>query len=163
MASDEKRKVFDWGLYGALVRKARTDLGYRKAEDFADSIWRRTRVKVSRDTLYKIEQGRQVPDGNQFMAINMALSGTRFFPWITNLCTSMEWQSIEDQSCGGGQGEVTPDKLYLPHDWKTENFDEAIEAHPELEGYDLNSLGEYQSIPFLDEPRWMFEDDRPPF
>lgn len=152
--------LFDWGTYGALVRKCRTDLGYKKAEDFARSIWRRTRVEVSRDTLYKIEQGRQVPDANQFMAINMALSGTRFFTWLTDLCTSMEWSDIEGQSLGG-ESNVTPDELHLPHEWKVENFDKAIEEHPEIAECDLSALGEYECIPIIGEPAWMFADDNP--
>ncbi|WP_080797902.1 hypothetical protein [Arabiibacter massiliensis] len=104
--------LFDWELYGLLVRKARIDMGYKKAEDFAESVWRRTRVRMSRDILYKIEQGRQIPDASQFMALNLAVSDSLFYPDVTDMCTSRSWKQI-----AGGDG--------IPDEWKKENSEEA--------------------------------------
>ena len=110
MADREPAAMFDWSLYGMLVRKHRAKKGYKKAEAFSETIWRRTRVDVSRDTLYKIEQGRQVPSAEQFMAINMALFGAPFNDDLLHLCMSAEWRSIFNE-------EVDP----IPHEWKLEN------------------------------------------
>lgn len=108
MGSETGSELFDWKLYGLLMRKLRLDLGYRKAEDFSDSIWRRTRVKISRDTLYKIEQGRQIPDASQFMALNLALSKSLFNPEVAGMCTSQVWKSLAEGAD-------------VPEEWKKEN------------------------------------------
>lgn len=156
-------EVFDWKLYGSLVRRVRMNLGYKKAEDFAASIWRRTRVKISRDTLYKIEQGRQVPDAAQFMAINLALSGTKFYPWITDLCTSPEWRGIEEAS-GDGTKEVESVVLDLPPLWKGDNLLKAKRDSPEFDMLiDVCDYGEGDMVPIVREYRWLFPDGPEPF
>lgn len=106
---EDAEPAFDWQLYGLLVRKERIRIGYRRAEDFAASIWRRTRVEVSRDTLYKVEQGRQIPDALQFMAINMALGFDPFLGKVVDMCISSEWK-----------GASSPDGI--PEKWKVTNF-----------------------------------------
>lgn len=111
MRTERDFQPFDWALYGMLLRKKRLDLGFRKAEEFAASIWRRTRVRISRDTLYKIEQGKQIPDAEQFMAINLALSQVLFDTQTADLCLSPEWRGIVG-SC-------------IPETWKEENAEAA--------------------------------------
>lgn len=118
MVKSSNSGMFDWSLYGLLVRKFRTDMGYKNAEDFADTIWRRTRVEVSRTSLYKIEQGKQAPSAEQFMAINMALGGAIDFEEITNLCKSTEWKEIL-------RGDHDP----IPLEWRYENYERAIQEH----------------------------------
>lgn len=110
MADKEPAAMFDWSLYGMLVRKHRVEKGYKKAEAFSETIWRRTRVDISRDTLYKIEQGRQIPNAEQFMAINMALFGAPINEELLQLCMSTEWRSISNE-------EVDT----IPDEWKLEN------------------------------------------
>lgn len=110
MDNDEPM-MFDTELYGLLIRKKRIDSGYRRAEDFAKSVYRRTRVRITRDMLYKIEQGRQTPDCVQFMAINLALTGKLFPNELIRLCTSREWSVIDEA------GNPTS----IPFRWKLEN------------------------------------------
>ncbi len=107
MTSKTENTLYDWELYGLLLRKRRIDMGFKKAEDFASTIWRRTRVKLTRDMLYKFEQGRQVPDGTQFMALNLVVSGNLFAPDISNLCSTLETQALSEDR--------------IPQEWKTEN------------------------------------------
>lgn len=64
---------FSWPVYGALVRMHRAKLGYKNTSLFSDGIRRRTGMHISKDVLYRIEQSRQVPTAEQFMAINLAL------------------------------------------------------------------------------------------
>ena len=123
MAKDERSEMFDWKLYGLLIRKKRMDIGYKKAEDFSDGIWRRTRVKISRDTLYKIEQGRQIPDASQFMALNLAVDQSLFNPEATNLCTSQEWKSLVSGAA-------------VPCEWKRENAEVAWKNSSGMEDVD---------------------------
>lgn len=139
--------VFDWGLYGMLIRKRRIDIGYKKAEFFAKSIWRRARVAISRDTLYKIEQGRQIPDALQFMGINMALYGVPFSEEVMQLCMSNEWKEIESAS-----------RHYIPTLWKQENFNEAEE---ELSKKFDGGFDECRVAHFCNEERWLFENPIP--
>lgn len=100
----------DWALYGLLVRKHRIDSGFRKVEDFSRVIWRRTRFYLSRDTLYKIEQGRQIPDSSQFMALNLALFGNPFGGEDIWKCLPKEWRDI-----------TSVPALFVPDSWKEEN------------------------------------------
>ena len=110
MPGKQPAAMFGWSLYGMLVRKHRADKGYKKAEAFSETIWRRTRVDISRDTLYKIEQGRQIPNAEQFMAINMALFGAPINDDLLHLCMSAEWRSISNEEVD-----------LIPHEWKLEN------------------------------------------
>jgi hypothetical protein len=106
-------EVIDWSLYSVLVRNDRRAMGYKKAEEFSASIWRRTRVTVTQETLYKIEQARQVPDTKQFMAINIALYGSPLPERVMDTCVSKEWRQIAE---AGGD---------IPLEWKYENFRKA--------------------------------------
>ena len=107
----EQYETFNWPLYGMLIRARRIQLGYRKAEHFADSIYRRTRYAISRDSLYKIEQGRQVPDSMQFLAINLALYGELLPEELTRLCTGRNWADI-----------AAHEYPYVPYEWAAENW-----------------------------------------
>lgn len=138
MADREPAVMFDWSLYGMLVRKHRAEKGYKKAEAFSETIWRRTRVDISRDTLYKIEQGRQVPNAEQFMAINMALFGAPINDDLLHLCMSAEWRSISNE-------EADP----IPHEWKLENTEILYQQ------FDDGSFMEIDVLPSFD------EDDSP--
>lgn len=142
MELEDKLPVFDWSMYGALVRNARMRLGYRRAEDFSKSIYRRTRGVVSRDTLYKIEQGRQKPDAEQFMALNMALSGNPFYPGITEKCMSPEWYGI-----------MTNGSQHIPNDWKVENLEDEGLAPEQIQGgAELSDA--------VEDVEWLYTDHR---
>lgn len=94
--SDPQEKFEPWEnqLYGALVMNERKKRGFSTAQAFSDAIYRRTRVRIGRDTLYKIEQGRQTPDIRQFFAINIALYHNPFAPKVTTPCICSEWMNI---------------------------------------------------------------------
>lgn len=91
---EEEFSAWDDQLYGAMVKNARKKAGYSTAQAFSDTIYRRTRVRITRDVLYKIEQGRQTPDLRQFMAINIALYHVPLPSKITVPCMSAEWINI---------------------------------------------------------------------
>ena len=89
--------LIDWSLYGALLRHQRTSvIGFRKAEEFTDALWRRTRVFISRDVLYKIERGDRAPDTIEFMALNKAVYGSFFPEAIIKQCMCEEWKALSD-------------------------------------------------------------------
>lgn len=127
---------FDWTFYGVLVRKSRMDMGYRKAGDFASTLYRRTRVSMSRDVLYKIEQGRQVPKAEEFMALNIALWGSPCPDAIFGVCASKEWRDIKDAYGNWASGQSFPfsydaedspaNAPQLPDAWKKENTQEVL-------------------------------------
>lgn len=115
--------LIDWGLYGAMIRHARIKLGYKTAESFSPSLWRRTRVYISRDVLYKIESGKQVPDTLQFMALNIALFGEFFpIPKVISTCMGAEWEELSEAY----EREATPSKPWISDKWKDENTEEEI-------------------------------------
>lgn len=123
--------LFDWSVYGALVRNARNRLGYKTAEAFSETIWFRTRVSVSSVSLYRIEQGRQVPDAMQFMGINMALFGAILPDALIDPCISRDWHEIT--SAFTSREDVTPSAPYIPEAWRRQNCEVAQNA--ETEGY----------------------------
>lgn len=131
MAEKDAVAMFDWGLYGAVVRKRRIELGYKKAEHFAESVWRRVRFEISRDSLYKIEQGKQIPTGMQTLAINMALFGSPFPDELFEICASRGWKKIARNvhaanAENDGDYESVDMTLFVPDQWKRENFNHGL-------------------------------------
>ena len=120
-ASDEGGiPAIDWGLYGMMVRRERTRAGFKRAADFCHSVHRRTRVFISRDVLYKIEQGRQEPNGTQLAALNLSLFGEAFPSWLMPRLASSEWMEIE-QAYREGNGDPIS-RPYVPEEWARENL-----------------------------------------
>ena len=111
--------MIDWGLYGMMVRRERTRAGFKRAADFCHSVQRRTRVFISRDVLYKIEQGRQEPSGTQLAALNLSLFGEAFPSWLMPRLASNEWIEIE-QAYREGNGDPI-NRPYVPEEWAREN------------------------------------------
>ena len=161
MAKDETAPMFDWGLYGMVVRKRRIELGYKKAEYFAASIWRRTRFDISRDSLYKIEQGKQVPTGTQVLAINMALYGHPFPDELFDICATRAWKGIarnvrafvEEADADYESVDVAE---FLPETWKRQNFGSGLTEGGYEERLDDNPDGsscyvQLEPIPTVDE------------
>lgn len=72
MAS-KKENAIDPGLFGALLRHERQEQGYSTAEEFAAAITEMTGYSVSKETIYKIESGKQEPKLSLFMAIKFLL------------------------------------------------------------------------------------------
>ena len=134
MATDNE--LFDWVLYGTLIRYRRTKLGYKKAELFSQTLWRRTRVYLSRDMLYKIEQGRQIPNALQFMALNLALYGLMFPEDVLQQCMSPEFRTLATAY----KETATPENPWVPIKWARQNVLEAIPDQSEL---DLQSHDDY--------------------
>ena len=78
--------MIDLGLYGCLIRAERVNRGISTANGFSEFIKEKTGYYISRDILYKIEQGKQEPKAIQFMAISLALFGTLIPDGILKLC-----------------------------------------------------------------------------
>lgn len=120
---------FDWSIYGHIIRKRRVELGYRKAEDYAIVVRLRTNLNISRDILYKIEQGKQKPDADQFLALNIALFGKLLPEEVMKKCQSREWRQVTDsyetgvrQDDWDGSGlPVDVEHPFVPKEWAEEN------------------------------------------
>lgn len=124
---NDNKEMFDTQLYGLLIRKKRIDMGYRKAEDFAKTVYRRTRVRITRDMLYKIERGKQVPDCVQFMALNIVLTGRPIPGEFIEICASNEWKALvkeESSTC-------------IPFEWKLENAQEVRRENADVLSPDI--------------------------
>lgn len=70
----EEKEVIDWSLFGAVLRHMRIEAGFKTAEEFAEVITKSTNYPVSKETIYKIEGGRQEPKLGLYLAIKRALS-----------------------------------------------------------------------------------------
>lgn len=112
----ENNELFDWSLYGAMVRHERTKLGYKNTNDLSDTIYRRTRMRVSKDVLYRIEQNRQEPTAMQFMAINLAIFNEIWprFRADMSACPSEKWRIYNENE-------------EMPAEWRADNLAIAYE------------------------------------
>lgn len=116
---EENVRPFDLVLYGAIVRSERGKAGCKTTADFSAMIYRRTRLEVSKDALYRIEQGRQQPTLEQFMAINLALFGElypRLGSSVLDSCPSRKWVEYDRNE-------------EIPSEWKAENLRAAFSEH----------------------------------
>ena len=122
--------LFDWAVFGALVRQHRKRMGYKTAEAFSESIYNRTRFSISAETLYKIEGGKQMPNGMQLLSLLIALGLEPFKSPAGRILTAAsgkEWESV------GTWNEV-------PEKWRRENS-----CHYALE---------YSGFPDCDSAEW---------
>ena len=121
-------ELFDWQLFGAMVRNMRRKRGWAKAEHFSIAIHNRTRLHISADTLYKIESGRQVPSSMQLFAMMLALGlkAPEVMDVLMRTCSCEEWKELYN-------GEV-------PFNWRVANTRNlAFEMFGES-GHELDAL-----------------------
>lgn len=69
-----EKEVIDWSLFGAVIRHMRVETGFKTAEEFAEAITKSTNYPVSKETIYKIEGGRQEPKLGLYLAIKRTLT-----------------------------------------------------------------------------------------
>lgn len=94
--NDNRRGDFDWALYGSVLRAARAKkLGFKKGEEFAKRI-EAEGLKMSKETLYKIEQGKQIPNAAQFIALNLIVFGESAPEKVMDLCMGTQWQGLRE-------------------------------------------------------------------
>ncbi|MEA5020769.1 MAG: hypothetical protein VB027_10425 [Gordonibacter sp.] len=107
----ESNELFDWSLYGALIRHGRVKAGCRNTGEFSELIERRTRFRISKDVLYRIEQNRQEPTAMQFVSINLALFFEVWPDFHGSIapCLSKEWAEINSE-------------YRMPKSWLEEDF-----------------------------------------
>ena len=74
----EPIKLINHELLGAVLRIERKRKGYTKAEELSKAINACTGLKISQETIYKIEQGKQKASLDQLAAICAALYGEPF-------------------------------------------------------------------------------------
>lgn len=94
----DNNQLFDWQLYGALIRLERTKQGMYKAALLSDAIYSRTGFRVSKYVLYRIEQNRQEPTAMQFVSINMTLWQTPYPDSNLFQCLSDAWKHIAEEN-----------------------------------------------------------------
>lgn len=70
---DKSQELLDLGLFGALIRHARSEVGFKTAEEFANAITAVVGYPVSKETIYKIESGKQEPKLSLYIAIKRVL------------------------------------------------------------------------------------------
>lgn len=144
---------FDWNLYGLIIKRHRKIRGVYTAKELSELIYLRTRTKVSKDALYRIEQGRQVPNAEQFMAINLTLFND-LFPYRfaeIKACVSEDWQHVRE-TCE------------ISERWLDENTADAYKRYGyvtdsglKIVPVDLLPIGEY-----VRDRDWLFPEERFP-
>ncbi len=118
-------EVIDWNVYGALVRNARMKSGFKRIEAFVNALWFRTRVKVGKDTLYKVEAGKQAPSVEVFFGINLVLFGSYLPEKLFGIAVCDEWEKISSKYEKDGFDSFQP---YVPHHWRRENFEDVTDS-----------------------------------
>ena len=79
------KSLIDWEIYGSLIRAYRKKAGYEDIVSFSYALKLRIGLIISKDALYRIEQGRQAPTAEQFVAINIVLFDNALPKFITEL------------------------------------------------------------------------------
>lgn len=74
----ESIKLIDHKLLGTMLRIDRKQKGYTKAEELSKAINSCTGLKITQETIYKIERGKQKASLDQLAAICAALYGEPF-------------------------------------------------------------------------------------
>lgn len=116
--SQEFEPTIDLFLYGALVKRARLNLGYRRGEDFVNAMKRVTGYEMSKDVLYRIENGKREPEVNFMIALNLMMGKIATDTEFIRMCIPQEWQEL------GLKCEAHPYKL---PDYYITDFDDTIE------------------------------------
>ena len=79
-----------------FLRTARAKkLGFKKGEEFAKRI-EAEGLKMNKETLYKIEQGAQVPNAAQFIVLNLIAFGESAPEKVMDLCMGAQWQGLKE-------------------------------------------------------------------
>ena len=108
--------TFDSALWGGIIKVKRKKLKLTSVSDFVEQIWLRTRVLITVNTYYKVEQGKQEPTLKQFMAINFIIFKSFFPPDdVMHLCLSGEWEQLEQLKDDNEQ--------IVPDEWAKQNYD----------------------------------------
>ena len=66
---------FDEALFGMLLRKLRTDNGYKTAEDLSKALKAKTGLSITPQTLYRIEKGTRSITYPEFLAYSLLFFG----------------------------------------------------------------------------------------
>lgn len=89
--------TIDLTLFGALLKRARLNLGYRRAEDFVDAMKKATGYDVSKDIVYRMESGKKEPSVNFIIALNIMMGNSLSDYSMVEMCVPKEWKDIENQ------------------------------------------------------------------
>lgn len=95
--NDDFSPTIDTELYGMLIRRSRLNLGYRKAEDFVEAMKKRTGFELSKDSLYRIESGKNAPNINFMIALNIMTGKPLTDTSLVNMCIPKEWADKVDE------------------------------------------------------------------
>ena len=63
----------NWKQYGACIRSTRHERGYHKATEMSKALMDNLGLKMGEQTIYKIEQGNQIPSVEMFLSLNRLL------------------------------------------------------------------------------------------
>ena len=98
----EASEVFDFALFGILIRKERKDQGISSVDEFVKSIEEKTGLSVPKEALTRIESGKQEPRLSQVIAISLTLYnrlplGFHTSPDPITLACCKKWQEMEEE------------------------------------------------------------------
>ena len=82
---------FDEALFGMLLRKLRTDNGYKTAEDLSKALKAKTGLSITPQTLYRIEKGTRSITYPEFLAYSLLFFGVA-------LSAPPAWTDIDEQT-----------------------------------------------------------------
>lgn len=80
---------------GDMIHGQRVKSGYKTIADFSDAIYEATGVTIPKDTLQRIESGRQEPKVSQYIAIAITL-GVLFDPLLVDSLPTMLRRAREE-------------------------------------------------------------------
>ncbi len=93
---DDFAPTIDLELFGMLARRARLNLGYRRAEDFVQAMKDVTGFDISKASLYRIESGKMEPSINFLIALNIMRGNLLTDTDLVKMCIPKEWNDLQD-------------------------------------------------------------------
>ncbi len=93
--NDNFSPTIDTELYGMLIRRSRLNLGFRKGEDFVEALKEVTGLEMSKDSLYRIESGKNAPNINFMIALNIMMGKQLTDTSLIKMCIPKEWIDCE--------------------------------------------------------------------
>ena len=83
---------------GSNLNSMRKEFGYKNTEEFSRALAEKAGFFVSKDTVYRIESGRQEPGVSYICAVGLTLYGNVFPPSFIDMfraCACENWVRIE--------------------------------------------------------------------
>ena len=118
---EPEKSLFDEDKWREVIKARRKELKIPNAAKFVEILWLKTRVKMQKNTYYKIEQGGQKTSLLQFFSINIVLFDDIVPPKnVMSTLLAPEWVEVINRCYSAKKAGAS--KAIVPFVWGINNF-----------------------------------------